>query len=87
MDTTSDGQNARFSVWLWFDDDSHLLEADNLPPAEAVKLAKRCTERPAAIAGIIQKVTIVDEEDDTTAFLWEHGRGVVFPNLEELRNG
>jgi hypothetical protein len=71
-----------YSVALWFPDGSYMYEARWLSAGAAVRLAKRCTERPAAAAGFIDKVMITDGGDNTV-FLWEHNRGVVFPLLGE----
>jgi hypothetical protein len=73
---------SRFAVWQWFEDDWHECLGRNLDPESAIKLAHSYTVRPAALIGIIKKVTIVDC-DDNTAFLWEFGKGVVFPSREE----
>ena len=67
-----------FAVWIYFPDETHLLERDRLPAKEAVELAKQCTERPAASIGMIAKVQIVDG-DDFTVFMWEFGKGVTYP--------
>lgn len=71
-----------FAVWIYFPDDTHLLERDHLPAKDAVELAKQCTERPAASLGMIRKVQIVDG-DDCTVFMWEFGKGVVYPTQAE----
>ncbi len=71
-------EGAPFSVWRWFEDDWHECVGKNLDARNAVELAHSYTVRPSAQLGIIQKVTIVDSGDDT-AFLWEYGKGVIFP--------
>jgi len=71
-----------FGVVLWFPDGSYHWEGKELEAEAAVKLAKECTERPAAVAGLIDKVTIVDE-DDCTNFMWEFGKGITYPELGE----
>jgi hypothetical protein len=67
-----------FSVVLFFPDDSHHYEARDLDAEAAVMLAKRCTERPAALAGLIRQIIITDV-DDCTVFQWQYGQGVTFP--------
>ncbi len=66
-----------FSVWLFFPDGSYVPEKRWIGAEEAVKLAKSCTERPAAVAGFIPRIIITDG-GDCTCFEWEHGKGVTF---------
>ncbi len=75
----------RFSVWQWFEDDWHECVGKNLGAQQAFELAHSYTVRPAALIGVIRKVTIVAIDDDSTAFLWEFGKGVVFPTREECK--
>jgi hypothetical protein len=76
----------RFAVWQWFEDDWHECVGQNLAAEDAVKLAHSYTVRPAAQIGVIKKVSIVALDDDSTAFLWEFGKGVVFPTREANRS-
>lgn len=67
-----------FSVALFFPDGSYVYEARELEAETAVRLAKRCTERPAALAGMIRRIIITDG-DDCTTFEWIFNRGITFP--------
>jgi hypothetical protein len=67
----------RFSVFIFFPDDYHICEGEGLTAEEAVRLAKRCTERPAVQLGVIKRVIITDDGDNTV-FEWTHGKGVTF---------
>ncbi len=66
-----------YSVWLFFPDDNYIYEKRYLTAEEAVTLAKECTERPAAKAGFIDRITITDG-GDFTCFEWQYGKGVTF---------
>lgn len=76
----------RFAVWQWFQKDYHECIGEDLGAEEAVKLAHSYTTRPAALIGIIRKVSIIALDDDSVCFLWEFGNGVVFPSREECAN-
>jgi hypothetical protein len=69
-----------FAVWLFFSDGSRLCEGRGLDAREAVSLACACTRRPAALLGIVERVIIVDDGDNTT-FEWRYRQGAVFPPL------
>jgi hypothetical protein len=71
----SDGE---FSVAEFYSDGFHAYVERWLDAESAVRLAKRCTEKPAATQGWIRKVIITDGGDDTM-FQWEHSKGVTFP--------
>jgi hypothetical protein len=71
----------RFNVVVWFPNDTYEYVGRNLPPKAAVEMAKHYTERPAARYGLIAKVMITDDGDYTN-FLWEHGKGIVYPPKE-----
>ncbi len=66
-----------FAVWLFFPDESHICEQRGLGPKAAVELAKDFTERPAAKAGMISRIIITDDGDNT-CFEWTFGKGVTF---------
>ena len=69
-----------FSVF-WYDPDGYCHgERYRVGAKEAVECAHSLTNRPATRMGIIRKVVIADG-DDFTVFLWEHDKGVVFPQL------
>ena len=70
----------RFDVWIWFPADWHDRVGQGLDAKAAVETAVDYTRRPAAMCGIIRRVTIVDEED-YTVFEWRYGEGVVFPRV------
>ena len=76
----SEDENNEFSVWLFFPDPpgGYFAEARWINAEEAVKLAKECTERPAAKLGMIAKIIITDAAD-CTCFEWLAGKGVVYP--------
>jgi hypothetical protein len=48
--------------------------------SEAVQAAKHYTSSVAAKLGIVTKV-IVTDGGDCTNFMWEYGRGIVYPLL------
>lgn len=72
----------RFNVAV-FDDEGywHYVRQD-LDAEEAVKMAKRIVDRLEAGDDDIDRVMITDEGDFTN-FLWERGKGIVFPKREE----
>jgi hypothetical protein len=69
---------AEFSVWLFFKDGYHIAEQRWLKAEAAVTLAREVTLRPAAQAGLIERIIITDGGDNTV-FEWKHGQGVTFP--------
>ena len=76
-----------FSVWIFFPDGSHMAECRWVDAETAMECARGVIARPAARAGIIQKVIITDR-GDYTAFEWQYGKGVTFPNPNaEKTNG
>jgi hypothetical protein len=70
-----------FAVWEWLPEDWHQKVAGGLSLGEAVSQAKRSTDKPAVALGVILKVSITSEADDATVFLWERGKGVVYPDM------
>ena len=52
----------------------------DLPAERAVEAAKRCVDTLGS-SGIADKIIITDA-DDFTVFLWQRGKGVVFPSRE-----
>lgn len=72
-----------FSVYEFFPDGTHHgAVARGLPLWEAVKLAKRCTEKPAVALGVIVRVIITDG-GDLCVFEWKAGEGITYPNMED----
>lgn len=67
-----------FAVVLFFPDGSHVYERRNLDASAAVTLAKECSLRPAALAGLIPRIIITDDGDNTV-FEWQAGKGVTWP--------
>lgn len=67
-----------FNVVLFFPDGSHVYERRGLDASAAVNLAKECSQRPAALAGIITRIIITDDGDNTV-FEWQSGTGVTWP--------
>jgi hypothetical protein len=67
-----------FNVALFFPDESYHYEARGLDAAAAVTLAKECTERPAAQAGLVRRIIITDGGDECV-FEWKWREGVTFP--------
>lgn len=67
-----------FAVVLFFPDGSYIYERCGLDAAAAVTLAKECSLRPAALAGIITRILITDDGDNTV-FEWQFGTGVTWP--------
>jgi hypothetical protein len=74
--------DSEFSVVEFYDDGEYAYVERWLDGESAVKVAKRCTEKPAVRLGIITKVIITDG-GDFTVFQWEHGKGVTFPPPED----
>jgi hypothetical protein len=75
-----------FRVVIYFPDGFWTEEGRDLSAEEAVKLAKRITQRPAVALGIIARVIITDP-DDYCVFDWRNGQGVVFPPREVVNDG
>src|SRR5215471_18949243 len=53
-------------------------------PDGSVRLAKECSERPAAGFGVIARIIITDGGDHAV-FEWRYKEGVTFPPREEAR--
>ena len=71
-----------FQVWQFFLDGWSEQVGVDLPPREAVMVAKRLTESIGGRVGTTQRITIVDTEG-FNAFEWRFGEGVVFPKPED----
>ena len=71
-----------FSVVLWFPDGSYHYEKRFVSAEEAITTAADFIKRPAAKAGLLDKVMVTDGGDHTN-FLWEYGKGIVFPTREQ----
>ncbi len=71
-----------FNVVVWFPDDSYELVLRWAPAQQAVEKAHSYISRPAGQIGIIRKVMITDAGDHCN-FLWEFGKGVVFPRRKD----
>jgi hypothetical protein len=73
----------RFSVCAFNVDGSHTyLEPRFVRAPEAVRMALSCIESASAQLGLTHRIIITDGGDDTT-FEWEHGRGVIFPEIPD----
>jgi hypothetical protein len=66
-----------YSVFEFYPDGTHTAVARGVSAEQAVTIAKRTTQKPAVLLGVIQKVMITDGSD-FCVFLWEDGK-VVFP--------
>ena len=73
-----DPNSTEFSVAVFYDDGTHAYIERWLSPRMAVKQARIVI---ANVAPDIAKVIITDGGDDTV-FLWERGKGVVFPPVQ-----
>lgn len=71
----------RFNVIQFFPDGTYEYVLRNADAETAVDTAKSYTERPAAMIGMIRQVMITDD-GDRCCFLWQYGRGVLFPHLK-----
>lgn len=67
-----------FSVVLWDREGYWHYVRQGLGAEEAVKMAKRIVDRLEAGDDDIDKVAITDAGDFTN-FLWERGKGIVYP--------
>ena len=74
----SDPDEAEFSVYQFFPDDSYERVAAFVGPEEAVKLASQLTQSVGARVGTIVRVIITDG-GDCCVFEWKHGKGVTWP--------
>lgn len=70
----------RFNVIIWFDGFWEYFLRD-VDAKSAVQAAKRCVFNLGE-RNLADKVMITDE-DDNTNFLWERGKGIVYPPREE----
>lgn len=75
---TPDADDGPFAVYIFFPDGSHHCEGSFTEALEAVQCAKRQTEKPAVLLGMIRRVIITDG-GDFTCFEWKHGEGVTYP--------
>lgn len=67
-----------FNVVQFFEDESYEYVRRLVPAEEAVKAARHYTRSVAAQLGMVTRVIITDT-GDCTNFMWEFGKGVVFP--------
>jgi uncharacterized Rossmann fold enzyme len=67
-----------FNVVIFFPDGSNEYVGRGLDAEPAVLMARDYATRPAAVAGFIERIMITDM-DDLCCFLWQFGKGVVFP--------
>jgi hypothetical protein len=74
-----------FSVYQFFENETYEKVREFVSAEEAVNAAKHYTTSVAAKIGITKRVIITDGGDFTT-FMWEYGKGIVFPTQEELQN-
>jgi hypothetical protein len=75
--------HGEFSVFWWDPQGNYHAEKRYVDAKEAVETAKSLTERPAALIGMVRKVIITDGGDFTN-FMWEYGKGLIYPPKEEL---
>jgi fructose 1,6-bisphosphatase len=66
-----------FNVVIFYPDGSWEYFLRHATAENAVKAAKRCVDNLGE-RGIVERVMITDSGDDTN-FLWERGKGVVYP--------
>ena len=72
------GASGEFRVFQWFPDGGYECVAELVDAQTAVYTARDYTLRPAALLGIIARVSITDG-GDYTVFEWKHGQGVTYP--------
>lgn len=75
----------RFNVVIWDNDDYWRYVEQDMEAEDAVILARIIVDE-AIRDGLISKVQIIDE-DDFTNFLWERGKGIVFPRFGDHVSG
>jgi hypothetical protein len=75
-----------FSVVCFFSEEQYCYDCRYVTAEAAVLRSKQITDSDLARRGIISRVMITDG-DGYTAFLWEHGKGVVYPTAEQLKQG
>lgn len=56
----------------------------DLPAKAAVEAAKELVDLTATPFGADTQRILITDRDDNTCFLWERGKGVVFPPREEV---
>jgi hypothetical protein len=71
-----------FSVIEYLPDGTYQFICRWVDAETAVKTAKKCTLKPAAQIGVIQRVLIIDG-GDFACFEWRYGEGITFPTPEE----
>ena len=69
-------------IWHGKDGSEHVEKRNSLMNADFESAILRLTRGPAALAGFITKVVVIDQ-DDYTNFLWENGK-VVFPTKDDI---
>jgi len=86
----ADDERPEFSVWVFYADEYHDPVVRFCTARYAVQVAHRLTRTIEKAAQLSPdgkwptKVVITDGGDDTV-FLWERGRGVVFPTEAQLK--
>ena len=71
-----------FAVWQFFEDGWHTKVEEGMTAQGAVEFVRRYIERPAVKMGIVRRVIIVDDGDNTV-FDWQTGLGVVYPPYDQ----
>lgn len=79
-----DQDPAEFSVFWWDPEGNRNCEGHSLTAGQAVVLARRMTDRPAARIGVFARIIIVDGADNTV-FEWRFREGVTYPNAGDAR--
>jgi hypothetical protein len=69
-----------FSVVRFFATGEHEYVRRRVSAREAVEAARDYSSSVAAQFGVVTKVVITDGGDHTN-FMWEYGRGIVYPRL------
>lgn len=67
-----------FSVWMFFEDDTHGPDVRHVDARTAVERARALTQSVGARIGVLKRVIITDDGDHTN-FEWRFGEGITFP--------
>ena len=70
-----------FDVYFFYPDGTNTRERENVSAERAVAFAREATQRPAVALGMLSRIMITDKMDHCV-FLWEAGKGIVFPPRE-----
>lgn len=70
-----------FTVWVWYPKDWHMAELEHVDEREAFEKAISLSRNVGARIGVVRRITIVNNEDDSTAFEWQFGKGITFPTI------